>query len=533
MTIPKEVKSIIEQLQKSGFEAYIVGGCVRDLLMEREPNDWDIATSAKPEEIQKIFSDSVYENKFGTVLVKLKPRIDADVDEDKRGYIGVDRLADQRKSASAVEVTTYRVDEKYTDKRHPDSVKFTASLKEDLARRDFTINAMALAFSPPLGGVRGDLKNSKSSPTIPRIKYGASSKGRESFSIIDPFGGQKDLADKIIRAVGNPEERFGEDALRMLRAVRFACQLDFTIEPETFVAIKKNAGWLQAIAKERVRDEFVKIIMSDKAAEGLESLRETGLSKYIIPELEKGVGVTQNRHHIYTVYEHNLLSLKFAAIKKYNLEVRLAALLHDIAKPEVKGGEGPEATFYNHDFVGAKFAVRILDRLKFSRDIVDKVALLIRNHMFVYEVGVVTEAAIRRLLKRVGPQNMPDLINVRVADRLGSGVPKAQPYRLRHFQYLVEKVQHDAISVKMLKINGNDIIKLLNIEPGPKIGAILDVLLAEAIEDPDKNKKSYLEQRVRKLSEVDLTELRQMAKQKIEEKKEEEDLEIKGKYWVK
>jgi len=507
MQIPKEVKNIIEKLQKAGFEAYVVGGCVRDFLLENPPAggaaDWDIATNAKPEEIQKIFKDNVYENKFGTVGVKTDS--------------GDPRL-------KIIEVTTFRVDEKYTDKRHPDSVKFTASLEEDLARRDFTVNAMALAV-----GEKSEIRNPKSE-TISKFPNFQISK---NVQIVDPFDGQKDLGAKIIRAVGNPEERFSEDALRMMRAVRFACQLDFSIEPKTLEAIKGNFSWLEAIAKERVRDEFVKIVMSDKAAEGLELLRQAGLLKFIIPELEKGVGVTQNRHHIYTVYEHNLLSLKFAAQKKFNLSVRLSALLHDIAKQEVKRGEGPEATFYNHDFVGAKFSVRILDRLKFPRDLVDKVALLIRNHMFVYEVGVVTEAAVRRVLKRVGAQNMQDLIDLRVADRLGSGVPKAQPYRLRHFQYMVEKVQHDAISVKMLKVNGNDIMKLLKIDPGPKIGAILDVLLAEAIEEPGKNKKVHLEKRVKELNELDLTELRKMAKQKIEEKKEEEDLEIKGKYWVK
>jgi len=487
MKIPKEVENIIEKLQKNGFEAYVVGGCVRDLILGREATDWDIATQAKPEEIQKLFSDSYYENKFLTVTI---------------------RTGSKKNNLKEIEVTTFRSEAKYTDKRHPDEVKFAKTIEEDLSRRDFTVNAMALEIQ-------------------------SVDVGRQNIEIIDPFGGQKDLETKIIRAVGNPEDRFGEDALRMMRAIRFACQLDFTIEGKTLEAIGKNAAWLQAIAKERIRDELIKIIMSDKAADGIELLKNSGLLKYIMPELEKGIGVSQNRHHIYTVYEHNLLSLKFAVQKKFNLEVRLASLLHDIAKQEVKEGEGPEATFYNHDFVGAKFAVRILERLRFSNEIINKVALLIRSHMFVYDVGAVTEAGIRRLLKRVGPENMQDLIDLRIADRLGSGVPKAQPYRLRHFQYMVEKVQHDAISVKMLKINGNDIMKILEIPAGPKIGAILDVLLAEAIEEPEKNEKKYLEKRVKELAEVDLTQLRQMAKQKIEEKKEEEDLVIKGKYWVK
>jgi len=477
--VPDEIANIVGKLQKAGYRAYLVGGCVRDILLNREPKDWDIATDAKPEEIQKVFPESVYENAFGTVAVKTQSA---------------------NRETQIVEVTTFRLEGKYTDKRHPDEIKFAKTIEEDLSRRDFTINAVAAAIND---------------------------------KIIDPYGGQKDLGARVIRAVGNPEERFGEDALRMIRAIRCACQLNFTIEPKTFQAIQKNAGWLQAIAKERIRDELVKIIMSDKAADGIELLKEAGLLKYIISELEKGVGVTQNRHHIYTVYEHNLLSLKFAAQKKYNLEVRLAALLHDIAKSEVKIGEGPDSTFYNHDFVGAKFAVKILDRLRFSREIVDKIALLIRNHMFVYDVGVVTEAAIRRLLKRVGPENIQNLIDLRITDRLGSGVPKAQPYRLRHFQYLVEKVQYDATSVKMLKINGNDIMKILEIPPGPKIGAILDVLLAEAIEEPEKNEEKYLRNRVKELNALDLSEIRKLAKQRIEEKKEEEDLEMKGKYWVK
>jgi len=501
MPIPNEIKKIIESLQKAAFEAYAVGGCVRDLILGERPNDWDIATNAAPEEIKKIFPDSYYENKFLTVTVKTES-------EDE--------------SLKEIEITTFRSEAKYTDKRHPDEVKAAKSLEEDLSRRDFTVNAMALAF-----GEKSEIRN-------PRLETNTRYKIQDTkYILLDPFNGQKDLEVKLIRAVGEAEERFAEDALRLMRAVRFTCQLDFTIEPKTFSAIQKNAGWLQAIAKERVRDEFVKIIMSAKAVDGIELLREAGLLKYILPELKKGIGVTQNRHHVFTVYEHNLLSLKFAVQKKFNLAVRLAALLHDIAKPEVKGGEGPDSTFYNHDFVGAKWATRILDRLKFPRDFVDKVALLIRNHMFVYDVGVVTEAAIRRLLVKVKPENMQELIDLRVADRLGSGVPKAQPYRLRHFQYMVEKVQHDAISVKMLKINGNDIMKLLNIGPGPKIGAILDVLLAEVIEESSKNEKSYLETRVKELNEVDLSELRKMAKQKIGEKKEEEDLEIKGKYWVK
>lgn len=510
MSIPQEVKDILNKLREAGFEAFAVGGCVRDFLLGIKPKDWDVTTNAKPEEIQKVFPESFYENKFGTVTVKIENASDESLKE--------------------IEVTTYRVDDRYSDKRHPDSVSFTSRLEEDLARRDFTINAMAL--SPNVSGTL----NLKVPDTF------------KDFEIIDPFGGQKDLENFLVRAVGDPQSRFDEDALRMLRAARFCVQLCsvkqssmeqgskkpcFTIEEKTAEAIKKNAANLQFIAKERIRDEFEKIIMSKNAADGIFMLHDLGLLEFIIPEFEKGFGISQNKHHIYTIFEHGVFALKFAAQKNYDLIVRLAALLHDVAKPQTKRGEGPDATFYNHDMAGARLAARILERLKFPREVIERVANLIRNHMFVYDVGAVTESGVRRLLRRVGPENMKDLLALRVADRMGSGVPKAQPYRLRHFQYMVEKVQKDAISVKMLKINGEDIMRILEITPGPKIGAILDVLLAEAIEDPKKNEKEYLEQRTRELNEIDLSQLRQMAKERIEEEKEEEDKIIKEKYWVK
>lgn len=478
MKLPSEIKSILNKLDKKDFEAYAVGGCVRDILLKQKPKDWDITTKAKPEQIQKIFPDSFYQNKFGTVTVKTKSK-DSTLKE--------------------IEITTFRTEQKYTDKRHPDKISFTTDLKEDLARRDFTINALAL-----------DKKG----------------------EIIDLFDGQKDLKKKIIRAVGQPADRFNEDALRMLRAIRLAVELNFKIEPKTLVAIQKNAGWLQAMAKERIRDELIRMMVSVQPNQAIESLRETKLLKYIIPELEKGVGVSQNRHHIYTIYQHSILSLKFASQRKYNLEVRLAALFHDIAKPQTKVGEGPESTFYNHDQLGAKFAIRILGRLKFPKKTIEKVALLIRNHMFVYGVDEVTEAGVRRLLRRVGLKNIKDLINLRVTDRLGSGCPKAVPYKLRHLEYLIEKVSQDPISVKMLKINGHDLMKILKIEAGPKIGLILNALLAEVLEEPKLNNKQKLSQRAKELNKLSAQELKQKDR-KIKEKKEEIDLEIKGKHWVK
>ena len=478
MKLPKEVQDTLNKLDKSGFKAYAVGGCIRDLLIGQEPKDWDITTKAQPEEIQKIFPDNFYENKFGTVTVKTKSK---------------------KENLKEIEITTYRTEQTYTDKRHPDKICFTSDVEDDLTRRDFTINALAL-------NKKGDL--------------------------LDLFNGQKDLENKTIKAVGDAKERFNEDALRMLRAIRLAVELNFKIEPKTLKAIQENASWLQAIAKERIRDEFIKMIMSDKPDQAIELLKETGLLKYVIPELEKGIGVDQNQHHIYTVYQHAVLSLKFAAQRKYNKEVRLAALLHDIAKPQVKVGEGPDATFYNHDHLGFKFVINILNRLKFPKKIIEKTALLVRNHMFVYGVDEVTEAGVRRLLRRVGLENINDLINLRVTDRLGSGCPKAIPYKLRHLKYLIEKVSKDPISAKMLKINGNDLIKLLKIKPGPKLGLLIEALLAEVLDNPKLNREKELSRKAKELNKISRKKLIEKTKL-VKEKKEEVDLEIKEKYWVK
>ena len=515
--IPKQIKEVLENLEKAGFEAYIVGGCVRDLLMEKMPKDWDVATNAKPEEIMKIFSDSFYENEFGTVGIKIKNEL-------------------TKETTDVIEVTTYRVESKYSDKRHPDEIKFAKTLKEDLSRRDFTINAMAFGRKTQNAKLKTQIINNK----ICDQRFAIND---SRFTICDLFGGQEDLKKKIIRAVGEADERFDEDALRMMRAIRFAATLNgnskletrnskqWEVEKNTLEAIKKNAKNLKFISQERIKDELVKIILSGKPSEGIDMLHQSGLLNHIIPELEKGVGMKQNRHHIYTIYQHSILSLKFCPSAK--LEVRLAALFHDIAKPQTKRGEGPDATFYNHDHVGARVVEKILKRLRFSNDVVEKVRTLIDNHMFYYNPDEVGESSVRRLIQKVGLQNMKDLIELRIADRLGSGVPKAKPYKLRHFEYIIEKVSQDAVSVKMIKINGNDLMKELKLKPGPKIGAILDVLLSEVIEDANKNEKKYLLSRAEELNKEDLTKLRTMAKKKIEERKEEEDQAIKNKYWVK
>lgn len=485
MIIPKEINLILDKLERNKHEAYVVGGCVRDLILGVVPKDWDITTNAKPEQIRKLFPKNFYENKFGTVTVL---------------------TGSKDKTLSDVEITPFRLEGKYSDKRHPDEIKFAKKIEDDLSRRDFTINALALD------------KNKK---------------------IIDFFSGQKDLKSKIIRTVGKAEDRFNEDALRMLRAVRFACTLGsqpaqgWQVEDTTFKAIQKNADLIQMISNERIRDELIKIFETEKAAHGIDLLRQTNLLKFIIPELDKGVGVSQNKHHIYDIYEHSMCSLDEAAKKKFNLEVKVAALFHDIGKPETKQGEGPDSTFYNHDYIGAKFTARILQRLRFPNKFIDKVVTLVKNHMFISDPERLTDAGARRLIKRAGKENIVDLINLRVADRLGMGRPKEKPYRLRTIEYMIDKVSKDPISAKMLKINGNDIMKLLKIQPSPKVGAILDVLLAEVIEDPKKNNKKYLENRIAELDGQNLEVLRKLAKGKIEDKKEEEDLKIREKYWIK
>ena len=477
MSLPEEVKTIIKKLQDSGFQGYAVGGCVRDLLLNKEPQDWDITTNAKPEEIQKLFPEHVYENTFGTVAIK--------TDSEKP-------------ELALIEVTPYRIEGKYTDKRHPDNIKFADKLEDDLSRRDFTVNAMAMDIDG---------------------------------KVTDLFNGQKDLKSKSIRTVGKPEERFGEDALRLLRAVRFATILGFKIENKTLEAVKKNADWLIAISKERIRDEFVKIIKSDNAYNGIILLYETGLLKHVVPELLEGVGVGQNLHHIYTVWEHNTLALKYAAGKNYSLEVRLGSLFHDIGKPQTKRGDGKYSTFYSHDVVGARITAEIVARLKFPKDISEKIVKLVRYHLFYYNVGEVTESSVRRLLANVGSENINDLIKVREADRIGSGTPKAVPYKLRHLQYVLDKVSHDPISVKMLKVGGEDVMKNLDTKPGPKIGLILNYLLAEVIDDPAKNTKEYLEQRIHELDKKSPEELKKSL-EKIEKAIEEEEKERMKKYYV-
>jgi len=472
MSIPKFAENMMKQLEKAGFEAYLVGGCVRDLLLKKEPKDWDITTNALPEQVLKIFAKGKYENDFGTVIVPVE-------------------------KGQAVEITTYRSEQGYSDRRRPDEVRFEDKLDKDLERRDFTINAMAM-----------DLKG----------------------NMVDLFGGEKDIKKKIIRAVGEPVDRFKEDALRMMRAIRLSSELGFEIEDKTFRGIKKMAFSIKFIANERIKDELIKILSSDRYYEGMEMLCQSNLLQYIIPELLLGQDVKQDRHHVYNVFKHSLLSLKYCPSKEW--QVRLASLLHDIGKPKTKKIINGISTFYNHEYMGEKITRKIVTRLRFSNEDADRVVNLVRNHMFYYNVDEVTAASVRRLICKVGKDNLKDLIDIRIADRLGSGVKKAKPYKLRHLEYMFKRVQNDPVSVKSLKINGSDLISLLKIQPGPKIGAILDVLLAEVLNDPKMNNRKYLEERAKEVNKIDLAVLRQQAKDRIKKEREAEDAVMKKEFWV-
>lgn len=496
-SIPKEVSHVTSTLQNAGFEAFLVGGCVRDLMLHKKPKDWDVTTNATPEEIIGLFPKTVYENAFGTVMV-----IDETTDDE---------------TLKTVEVTPYRTEGKYSDKRHPDEVRFTRNIEEDLKRRDFTINAMALGCRP---------SNAKCQMSGVIQEF------------IDLFGGQKDLKNKAIRTVGDPDDRFKEDALRLMRAVRLACELGFKIENETKESIKKNHKLLSHIAPERIKDEFVKIIMSDKPSIGIEMLREFGLLKFVAPELEDGVGIEQNQAHSFTVWEHNIRALDHAASNKWVFEVRLSALFHDIGKPKTRRWleEKKDWTFYGHEVVGAKITAKIMANLKFSTKTIDLVTKLVRYHLFFSDTDVITLSAVRRIVKNVGPENIWELMKVRFSDRIGMGRPKESPYRLRKYESMIEEAMRAPLSVGMLKIDGIKLMKLLNIQSGPKIGFILHALFEEVLDEPEKNTEEYLNKRaveLNKMSDEELKKIGAEAKGKKDEAEQAEINEIRKKWYVK
>lgn len=412
------MQTIFKTCQKAGYEIYAVGGSVRDVLMGHPTRGWDFTTNARPEEILKIFPDSFYDNKFGTVGVKIPEDI--------------------------YEITTYRSEKGYTDHRHPDKIAWGKTLEEDLSRRDFTINAIAC----------------------------------DGKTIIDPYHGQEDLKNKIIRAVGNPDARIAEDALRMLRSVRIASELGFMIEPATLEAIKTNAHLIRDISAERVRDELLRILASPFAADGILLLKQTELLKIIISELDAAFTIGQKspaRHHIYDVGTHSVMALKHCPSK--DPIVRLATLLHDIGKVKTYKLVGDVITFYNHEVVSTKTAKAVLARLKFSRRDTEKILTLIRWHQFTVDERQ-TDSALRRFIRHVGKENLPDMLALRIGDRLGGGAAETS-WRMELFKKRLEEVQKQPFTVTDLKINGFDVMKELHCKPGPLIGKVLNDLFSE------------------------------------------------------
>ncbi len=589
--IPSYVTQVTETLQRGGFEAFLVGGCVRDMILGREPKDWDVTTDATPEQIQGLFEKTVYENTFGTVMVMIPKENELSLLPD----VGVSRenvtretpLAGDRNpgvshetvSYETVEVTPYRTEADYNDNRHPDKVAFSDNIEDDLKRRDFTINALAYdpslndtsTGSVPTASIKDMFGGLKDSSTLLTAGINDSSTPHSTSSgqalsagkVIDLYGGLQDIENKVIRTVGNPDERFQEDALRMLRAIRFSAELGhqnfsdgkisggqgFAVSHETLESILKNKDLLARISQERIRDEFVKIIMSPEPMAGIGMLLKLGLNKYIVPELEEGVGCEQKGEHIYDVFEHILHALGHAADKRQPLHIRLAALFHDIGKPRTRRWDGTKAggagkyTFYGHEVVGARMVVKIMDRLKFPKDISEMVTKLVRYHMFFSDTEQITLSAVRRTIVNVGRENIWDLMQVRECDRVGMKKKEA-PYRLRKYHAMIEEALRAPTSVGMLKINGKVLIKELGIKPGPRMGWILHALLEECLEEPapqslgdvGKNNLEYLKTRVLeldKLSDKDLRAMGEKAKLAKDEVEQEELEEIRKKHGVK
>ena len=464
--IPLVVRQTAEVLENVGFEAYLVGGCVRDLLRGKTPKDWDLTTDAHPEQIQELFVEHYANNDFGTIGVKTES-------EDP--------------TLAVIEITPYRSESGYTDLRRPDTVTFGVSLDEDLSRRDFTINA--LAYRP------------------------------KTATLVDHFGGMEDLAAKRLKTVGDAHERFNEDALRMMRAVRLAAELGFVIESATMTAISENSLLLKRISIERVAAEFIRIINSGEPMQGVILLEKFGLLEHFIPELQAGIGCDQSGIHAFDVYEHNLRTLQAAADKDFPEHVRIAALFHDIGKPATRrtGGKNKHYTFFGHEVVGARMTKSILERLKLPRETIDTVVNLVRWHMFFSDPELITLAAVRRTIVRIGEDHIDDLLNLRVCDRIGTGRPKEQPFRFRKYKAMVDEALRDPISVKMLKINGDQIMAMTDEKPGRRLGYVLNALLEEALEDSTKNTEEYMEKRALELLTLDeaaLIELSEAGKRK-------------------
>ncbi|MDZ4803459.1 MAG: HD domain-containing protein [Candidatus Eisenbacteria bacterium] len=429
-------ESVVAALRQAGHEAWLVGGTVRDLLLGRAAGDSDLATDATPDWMMAHLPHPVATGlRHGTVTSVV--------------------------DGTHVEVTTFRTDVGYSDARHPDAVLFVRSIEEDLARRDLTINAMAFSLLD------------------------------DQFR--DPWGGLKDLDAGVVRAVGDPIRRFTEDGLRPLRAIRLAVQLGFDLEEATALAIPKALHSVRMVSPERVRDEFNKMLLADLPSRAIEMMRRTELLGLVLPEMLEGVGCHQNRWHSYDVYGHSLQVLDNAPGSK--LEVRLAALLHDIAKPRTKVVVSGDGTFYNHQHVGSVMTRGILTRLRYPPAVVDRVSSLVDNHMFHYD-GHWTDAAVRRFIKRVGIDQVADLFDLRLADSLGKGPDAFFSGDIGELRVRVEAelARSAVLDVSQLAIGGREVMEALNLAGGPAVGEALRFLLDRVIEDPARNTPEGLRQ---------------------------------------
>ncbi len=447
ITLPKNAQRIIDTLKKAGFEAYAVGGSVRDLLVGKETKGWDFTTNATPEEILKLFPDSFYDNQFGTVGVKIRKSKTAEELED------------------IYEITTYRSEEGYKDHRHPDTIAWGKSLAEDLSRRDFTINAIAF----------------------------------DGKTLTDPYHGQDDLKAKLIRTVGDSSLRFEEDALRLLRAVRFAATFGFAIEEKTALAITAHAKLLTEISAERIRDEFLKIVSAEHAADAILVLKNLGLLHFILPELEVSFATPQKspkRHHVYDVGTHSVLALKNCPSN--DPIVRLATLVHDLGKPKTYR-ELPDGviTFYNHEVVSTKIARDVAKRLRLSNKQTELLTTLVRWHQFSVDERQ-TDAALRRFIRRVGKENLEHILALRIGDRLGGGASETS-WRLELYKKRLLEVQQQPFTVSDLVVNGYDVMKIYDVAPGPIIGTVLDALFAQVEAGAIPNEREALLKRLQEL----------------------------------
>ncbi len=438
--LPPYIEALMEKFKSAGYSIYVVGGPVRDMLRGKDPrtfDNWDFATNAHPEHMLELLPHAKYENDFGTVLIPLPSHSERHV---------------------LAEITPFRHEGLYKDNRHPESVSWAKTVEEDLSRRDFTINAMAY----------------------------------DGHTIIDVTESKKDLENKIIRAVGDASKRFTEDALRMLRAIRFSTQLDFAIEESTHASIVKHAALLSNISGERIRDEFLEILSSNRPADGVLLLHTTGLLPHILPELEACFGVEQKspeRHHIHDVATHLIESLRHCPSS--DPITRLGALIHDIGKPKTRLiDERGITTFHDHEIVGADIAAEIADRLRLSKVQKERLIKLVRYHMFSVTEDQ-TDKTIRRFIRKVGVETIQDLMDIRTGDRLGSGTP-ATSWRTELFKKRLEEVQHLPFTVHDLNITGQEIMKAMNLKPGPEVGKVLDQLFEKVDSGEVKNENGAL-----------------------------------------